>query len=78
MKYQSVLFASMRLHNIKEFPPLPQEPKNLEFFFFFFLREQPRLSPVSASLKRRTPLMIQDTRRRDLCQQSRGKKQINN
>lgn len=32
MKYQSVLFASMKLHNIKEFPPLPQEPKNLEFF----------------------------------------------
>ena len=44
MKYQSVLFASMKLHNIKDFLPLPQEPRNLEFFT--------RLSPVSAPLKR--------------------------
>ncbi|CAB1424427.1 unnamed protein product [Pleuronectes platessa] len=44
MKYQSVLFASMKLHHIKDFLPLPQEPRNLKFFT--------RLSPVSAPLKR--------------------------
>lgn len=32
MKYQRVLFASLKLHNIKESPLLPQEPQILEYF----------------------------------------------
>lgn len=71
MKYQSVLFASMKLHNIKDFPLLPQEPKNPTVFF---LPMQPRLSCVSALLKRQKPLMIQDTRWRECCQQNGRKK----
>lgn len=34
MKYQSVLFACMKLHNIKDSPPLPQESWSGSFFFF--------------------------------------------
>lgn len=35
MKYQSVLFASMKLHNIKDFPPSPTRTQETSSFFFF-------------------------------------------
>lgn len=64
MKYQSVLFACMKLHNIKDSPPLPQESWSGSFFFFPY-----SLSSISALLKRQKRLMMEDTRWRDRCQQ---------
>lgn len=69
MKYQSVLFASMKLYNIKDFPLSHKNPQE-----FFFLPVQPCLSSISALLKRQKPLMIQDTRWKDCCQQNGEKK----
>lgn len=70
MKYQSVLYASMKLQHQRLPPPphLPQEPKNPVFFFFSAM--QPCLSSVSTLLTRQKPLMIQESRWRDGCQQN--------
>lgn len=79
MKYQSVLFAFMKHHNIKDFPLSPTRTKNprvfFPFFFLFFLPVQPCLSSISALLKRQKPLMIQDTRWRGCCQQNVERKE---
>lgn len=48
----------------------PKNPKNLQFF----LPVQYRLSSISALLKRQKPLMTQEGRWRDCCQQNRERK----
>ena len=76
MKYQSVLFASIKLQNIKDSPTLSHTIPRI--FKFFFLPLQPRLSSISAfAQKRQEPLMIQNTRWRDFCQQMGREKKKN-
>lgn len=69
VKYQSVLFASMKLHNIKVFPPHSHKnPGTLGFFLTHAC-----LPSQLCSKKGKTPLMILDARRRDCCQQNKEK-----